>query len=65
MTGLDPDKDDIIEIYCLITNGQLELVDDSGWGTVVHQSAERMSTMDEWCTRVREYFCAVLQNALG
>ncbi|KAK3362822.1 ribonuclease H-like domain-containing protein [Lasiosphaeria hispida] len=52
MTGLDPDSDDIIEIFCLITNDQLELVDDAGWGTVVHQSKERMDLMDEWCTRV-------------
>ncbi|KAK4032682.1 ribonuclease H-like domain-containing protein [Parachaetomium inaequale] len=52
MTGLDPDTDLIIEIYCLITNGQLELVDEAGWGTVVHQTSERMAMMDEWCTRV-------------
>ncbi|KAK4155352.1 hypothetical protein C8A00DRAFT_31778 [Chaetomidium leptoderma] len=52
MTGLDPDTDSIIEIYCLITDGQLECVDESGWGTVVHQTSERMALMDEWCTRV-------------
>ncbi|KAK3310327.1 ribonuclease H-like domain-containing protein [Chaetomium strumarium] len=52
MTGLDPDTDSIIEIYCLITNGQLDLLDDSGWGTVIHQTPERMAMMDEWCTRV-------------
>ncbi|KAK4224587.1 ribonuclease H-like domain-containing protein [Podospora fimiseda] len=52
MTGLDPDTDSIIEIYCLITDGQLELLDPVGWGTVVHQSKERMDAMDEWCTRV-------------
>jgi oligoribonuclease len=49
MTGLDPDSDEIIEIFCLITNGDLELADESGWGTVVHQSQERMDAMDEWC----------------
>ncbi|KAL2178634.1 ribonuclease H-like domain-containing protein [Thermothelomyces heterothallicus CBS 202.75] len=52
MTGLDPDSDSIIEIYCLITDGQLNLLDECGWGTVVHQSRERMAMMDEWCTRV-------------
>lgn len=51
MTGLDYDKDKIIEIYCLITNGNLVLADEEGWGTVVHQSQERMDQMDEWCTR--------------
>jgi len=49
MTGLDPDSDEIIEVFCLITNGDLELADDAGWGTVVHQSQERMDAMDEWC----------------
>lgn len=55
MTGLDPDTDSIIEIYCLITDGQLELLDSVGWGTVVHESKERMDAMDEWCTRVRTF----------
>lgn len=49
MTGLDPDSDEIIEIFCLITNGNLQLAHDDGWGTVVHQSQERMDAMDEWC----------------
>lgn len=52
MTGLDPDSDAIIEIFCLITNDQLELVDEAGWGTVVHQPKACMDLMDEWCTRV-------------
>jgi len=52
MTGLDPDTESVIEIYCLITDGQLRLLDETGWGTVVHQTRERMAMMDEWCTRV-------------
>ncbi|GAB1311185.1 Phosphatidylinositol 3,4,5-trisphosphate-dependent Rac exchanger 2 protein [Madurella fahalii] len=52
MTGLDPDREEIIEIYCLITDGQLNLLDNSGFGAVVHQTRERMEQMDEWCTRV-------------
>ncbi|KAF3764872.1 ribonuclease H-like protein [Cryphonectria parasitica EP155] len=51
MTGLDPDKEEIIEIFCLITNGNLDLLDAEGWGTVVHQPRARMDQMDEWCTR--------------
>ena len=51
MTGLDYEKDEIIEIYCLITNGNLVLADKEGWGTVVHQPQARMDQMDEWCTR--------------
>lgn len=51
MTGLDPDTDEIIEIFCIITTADLEVVDEQGWGTVVHQTKERMDLMDEWCTR--------------
>jgi oligoribonuclease len=45
MTGLDVDYDEIIEIFCIITNGNLDVLDDEGWGTVVHQSKERMEQM--------------------
>lgn len=51
MTGLDPNQEEIIEIFCLITDGNLNLVDEAGWGTVVHQPQARMDQMDEWCTR--------------
>lgn len=50
MTGLDPETDEIIEIFCLITDGNLNLLDAEGWGTVVHQPQARMDQMDEWCT---------------
>lgn len=52
MTGLDSDQDEIIEIFCLITDGRLNLAHEAGWGAVVHQPKERMDQMDEWCTRV-------------
>jgi oligoribonuclease len=51
MTGLDLDTDVIIEIFCIITNGNLDILDEEGWGVVVHQSKEKMDQMDEWCTR--------------
>lgn len=51
MTGLDPDKEEIIEIFCIITTGNLEVIDPEGWGCVVHQSQERLAQMDNWCTR--------------
>src|ERR1700738_1351326 len=50
MTGLDPDTDVIVEIFCLITNGNLELLDEHGWGATIHQTKEIMDAMDEWCT---------------
>jgi oligoribonuclease len=45
MTGLDVENDVIIEIFCIITNGNLEIVDEEGWGAVIHQSKERMDQM--------------------
>lgn len=51
MTGLDLDTDVIIEIFCIITNGNLEVLDERGWGATIHQPAEVMERMDEWCTK--------------
>ncbi|MCX8018552.1 MAG: oligoribonuclease, partial [Rhodocyclaceae bacterium] len=47
MTGLDPDRDRIIELAMVITNSQLELVAESAvW--VVHQPEAVLAAMDEW-----------------
>lgn len=51
MTGLDPDIDVIIEIFCIITNGDLDVVDNHGLGLTIHQTKERMDMMDDWCTK--------------
>jgi oligoribonuclease len=40
MTGLDPEVDRIIEIAVLITNGNLDLVDEAGCHYVVQTSKE-------------------------
>jgi len=45
MTGLDLDNDVIIEIFCVITNGNLDVLDEEGWGAVIHQSKETMDKM--------------------
>jgi oligoribonuclease len=45
MTGLDVEYDVIIEIFCIITNGNLDIVDEEGWGAVIHQEKERMDEM--------------------
>lgn len=45
MTGLDVENDVIIEIFCIITNGDLDVLDEEGWGTVIHQSKEKMDKM--------------------
>lgn len=51
MTGLDPDTEEIIEIFCLITTGDLQPMDETGYHAVVHFPASRLELMDEWCTR--------------
>ena len=47
MTGLDPGRHTIVEIACLITNSELELIDD-GIDIVVHADASALSEMDDF-----------------
>ncbi len=49
MTGLEPDKDVIIEIATLITDADLNILAE-GPIIAVHQSDEILSGMDEWNT---------------
>lgn len=49
MTGLDPNSDRIIEIATIITDKNLNILDE-GPSIVVHQSDEMLNGMDEWCT---------------
>ena len=51
MTGLDPDKEEILEIYCILTTGNLQVMDEEGFHAVVHWPKERLDQMDDWCTR--------------
>ncbi|MDO9601590.1 MAG: oligoribonuclease [Rhodocyclaceae bacterium] len=47
MTGLDPDRDRIIELAMVITNSQLEVIAESVVWTV-HQSDDVLAAMDDW-----------------
>lgn len=51
MTGLDQDNDEIIEIYCIITTGNLEILDEEGFHAIIHFPQSRLDQMDEWCTK--------------
>ncbi|KAF7362201.1 Exonuclease domain-containing protein [Mycena venus] len=51
MTGLDPDKDKILEIAVLITNGNLDLVPDDGIEFIIRTDKAILDGMDEWCTK--------------
>ncbi len=47
MTGLEPERERIIEMAMIVTNSNLETVAESPvW--VVHQSDELLDTMDDW-----------------
>lgn len=47
MTGLDVKKDVILEIACIITDGNLNLIAE-GPSLVVHQSEDLLAAMDAW-----------------
>ncbi len=49
MTGLDPLGDRIIEIATIVTDKQLNILEE-GPSIVIGQSEEIMNGMDEWCT---------------
>ncbi len=47
MTGLDPDKDVILEIATIVTDSQLEIIAE-GPNLAVHQPESVLAGMDEW-----------------
>ncbi|XP_065342978.1 oligoribonuclease, mitochondrial isoform X2 [Cloeon dipterum] len=49
MTGLDLEKDKILEIACLLTDGELNNVKE-GPELIIHQTDEILDNMNEWCT---------------
>ena len=51
MTGLDPDKDVIVEIASLVTDDDLAIVAE-GPDLVVHQPAEALAGMDDYVTQM-------------
>jgi len=50
MTGLDPEKDRIIEMATIITDGDLRVIAE-GPVIVIHQEQALIDGMDEWNTR--------------
>jgi oligoribonuclease len=70
MTGLDPERDHIIEIATVVTDSSLNVIEE-GPELALHQPATIMAGMDEWNTthhrasgltdRVRHSTCTVVQ----
>ena len=50
MTGLDSQRDSIIEIATIVTDADLEVVEE-GPALAIHQPEAIMNSMDEWNTR--------------
>lgn len=48
MTGLNPNKDKILEIAVIVTDNNLNIVDQST-DLVIHQSKIILNRMDSWC----------------
>ena len=50
MTGLDPDRDVVIEIATIVTDAHLNVIAE-GPVLAIHQGDSVLATMDEWNTR--------------
>ncbi|KAH7373565.1 hypothetical protein KP509_17G062800 [Ceratopteris richardii] len=48
MTGLDLEKDRILEIACIITDGKLQETFE-GPDLIIHQNEQLLTSMGEWC----------------
>lgn len=53
MTGLDPIKNKILELACLVTDSNLKIVSNE-FHVIIHQSDDELNGMDEWCTNHHE-----------
>ena len=49
MTGLDRQNDQIMSLCCLVTDAQLNLLDNVGFEAVIHHDAQTLDGMGEWC----------------
>jgi len=50
MTGLDCNKDHLLEIAVIVTDGDLNILAE-GPNLVIHQSEEILNSMNEWCVQ--------------
>ncbi|ODV88905.1 hypothetical protein CANCADRAFT_3548 [Tortispora caseinolytica NRRL Y-17796] len=49
MTGLDVENDDILQVCCYVTDGNLNLLESDGFERVLSCSDEKLAAMDDWC----------------
>lgn len=48
MTGLDPEVHHIMEAACIITDSELNIIED-GLNLIIHQPDEVLNQMNDWC----------------
>lgn len=48
MTGLDIEKDKIMEVGCLVTDAQLNIVAEHS-EIIIHQPPDILKQMSDWC----------------
>lgn len=48
MTGLDIERDTILEIACIITDSQLNIIAE-GPDIIIHQDKSVLDNMNPWC----------------
>ena len=51
MTGLDASCDSILQIACLITDHELNVLDPDGWGAIIQHSSSQLDRMNDWCIK--------------
>lgn len=49
MTGLNVFEDHIIEICCIITDGNLNVIDEKGFESTIYYPKNVLDSMNEWC----------------
>ncbi|KAK9456928.1 ribonuclease H-like domain-containing protein [Dipodascopsis uninucleata] len=49
MTGLDLETDQLMEVACFVTDGDLNLIEPDGFEMVIHCSQAKLEAMNEWC----------------
>ncbi|PKX92204.1 oligoribonuclease [Aspergillus novofumigatus IBT 16806] len=49
MTGLNPERDTILQICCYITDANLNLLDPEGFETIIYHDRSVLDSMSPWC----------------
>lgn len=61
MSGLDVQKDKIMEIACLVTDDQLNILSELE-PIIVHQPNSVLDSMSEWCQTTHAKVCDIQIN---